>query len=450
MTGLNEDQARRRGHEGQPGRYRQSQALFEQAQRFLPAGVSSNFRLGAPPLPLYYRRAEGGHLYDVDGNDYVDYVLGMGPIVLGHAAEGPVRRVESTLRTGQLFGAQSPLEVELGERVCRIVPCAERVRFTSSGTEAVQLAFRLARGFTGKRRIVKFEGHYHGWMDSAYVSVNPGEDVRGPYDAPDSVLMSRGQSESILQDILVLPWNNLELLTRTLERRADEIAAVIMEPVNCNTCVIPPRPGYLEGARELCTRLGIVLIFDEVITGFRLALGGAQEKLGVTPDLATFAKAIANGFPLAMVAGRAAIMDQLTQGVVHGGTYNGGVPAVAAALATLDALAQDDGAAYRRMEEAGQALMAGLRAAAARADQPFLVQGFGAVFHTSFTNQRAIHDYRDYARYTDIPRLQRFVGHLADEGVRTSARGTWMTCAAHDGADVERTIAAAEGALRRL
>jgi glutamate-1-semialdehyde 2,1-aminomutase len=431
-------------------RYAKSRALYAESQQYLAGGVSSNFRLGVPPFPIFYDRAEGGILFDVDGNSYVDYLLGMGPIVLGHAAEGPVRAVEGTLRMGQLFGAQSELEIEVGRKLCQVIPCAERVRYVSSGSEAVQLAFRLARGYTGKPKIVKFEGHYHGWIDGALVSVHPGEEVRGPYEEPNAVPLSKGQSHSILNDLVIQPWNNLELLTRTLERREDEIAGVIMEPVGCNTCVIPPRPGYLEGVRELCSRLGIVLIFDEVITGFRLALGGAQERFGVTPDLATYAKAIANGFPLAMVAGKTEIMEQVTQGVVHGGTYNGGVPVMAAALATLEALEADNRAAYARMEAVGEQLMGGLRAAAERADQPFLVQGYGAVFHTSFTNQRAIHDYRDYARHTDQPRLLRFVGNLMDEGVRVTSRGTWMTCAAHTDVDVDRTVAAAERAMRRL
>src|SRR5204863_394424 len=226
---------------------------YQEAQQYLAGGVSSNFRLGVPPLPLFFERAEGSQLFDVDGNSYVDYMLAMGPVVLGHAAEGPVRAAQAWLERGQLFGGQSPVEVEFGRRVCAVVPCAERVRVCSSGTEAVQLAFRLARGSTGKRLIVKFEGHYHGWMDSALVSVHPGEELSGPYDAPTPVAMSKGQSPSVLQDVVILPWNNLELLARTLERQADDIAAVIMEPMLCNTCAISPRPGYLEGAREACS-----------------------------------------------------------------------------------------------------------------------------------------------------------------------------------------------------
>ncbi len=431
-------------------RYERSKALYEEAARYLAGGVSSNFRLGVPPLPLFFERAEGSHLYDVDGNEYVDYMLALGPIILGHAHPAPLRAAEAWLRRGQLFGGQSLAEIELGRRVCALVPCAERVRLCSSGTEAVQLALRLARSATGRNLVVKFEGHYHGWMDSAYISVHPAEDARGPYDAPHPVPMSRGQSPSVLQDVVILPWNNLELLTRTLERRADEIAAVIMEPILCNTCVILPRPGYLEGAREACSRLGIVLIFDEVITGFRVGLGGAQRRLGVTPDLATFAKAIGNGFPIALVAGKKEIMDQLGSGVSHGGTYNGAPAAAAAAAATLDELAKDDGAVYQRMEALGQALMQGLRAAAEKADQPFLAQGVGSIFNTSFTNRSAISDFRDWAAYTDPARLTRWIGALADEGVRGTARGAWFLSAAHDERDVERTLAAAERAFTRL
>jgi glutamate-1-semialdehyde 2,1-aminomutase len=430
--------------------YERSKARHAEAQRYLAGGVSSNFRLGVPPGPLFYDRAQGSRMHDVDGNEYVDYLLGMGPIVLGHSAEAPTRAAEEWLRRGALFGGQGELEIALGRLVCEVVPCAELVRFAGSGSEVVQLAFRLARAYTGKRKIVKFEGHYHGWMDSALISTHPPEDARGPYDAPTAVAMSRGQSPSVLDDVIVLPWNDLELLTSTLEQHANDVAAVIMEPINCNTCTIPPRPGYLEGARELCTRLGIVLIFDEVITGFRVALGGAQAMLGVTPDLATFAKAIANGLPLAMVAGKREIMEELTAGVVHGGTYNASGPVIAAALATLQELARDDGAAYRRMEQVGETLMQGLRAAAERADQPFLAQGYGPIFNTSFTNQRVIHHYRDYADHTDAPRQLRFVEYLMDAGVRITARGAWFTSAAHTDADVQHTLAAAETALRRL
>jgi glutamate-1-semialdehyde 2,1-aminomutase len=433
-------------------RYARSQALYEEAQRFLPGGVSSNFRLGVPPFPLFFERAEGSKIYDVDGNEYVDYQLGMGPIVLGHNHPGPVRASEEWLRKGQLFGGQSVAEVDLGRRYCEAVPCADQVRFGGSGSEVVQLAWRLARAATGKPKILRFEGHYHGWIDSALISVpgGPGgEDTHGPAEPVTPQPGSRGQSPGALEDVLLLPWNDLALVRRTLEARAGEIAAVIMEPVLCNTCVVPPEPGFLEGVRDLCTRLGVLLIFDEVITGFRLSLGGAQARLGVTPDLATFAKAMANGFPIAAAAGRREILDALNSGTVHGGTYNAAASTAAAGAATLDELARDGGAAYRRMDEAGAALMEGLRDVARRAGQPLHVQGFGQVFHTSFTDLPAIRSYRDYQQ-TDTAKLGRFIAGLMDEGVRVTSRGCWYTSAAHTAADVEATLRAAERVVQRL
>jgi glutamate-1-semialdehyde 2,1-aminomutase len=340
--------------------------------------------------------------------------------------------------------------VELGRRFCAAVPCAELVRFAGSGSEVLQLAFRLARAHTGRTKIVRFEGHYHGWIDTALVSHRPAPAEWGPREAPNAVLGSRGQLAAATQDLIILPWNDLDVLRQTLESRAGEIAAVVMEPILCNTCVIQPRLGYLEGVRDLCSRLDIVLIFDEVITGFRVALGGGQERLAVTPDLATYAKAIANGFPLAATAGKRAIMDLLNQGVVHGGTYNAGPYTAAAAAATIAELSANNGAVYRQIEDVGQALMAGLREVAARANVPLLVQGIGPVFNTSFTDAPAIYDYRDYATKTDAARQLQFIARLADEGIRLTSRGTWFLSAAHTLGDVEQTVRAAERALARL
>ena len=429
--------------------YDKSAALYAEAQQYLAGGVNSNFRLGVPPLPLFFERAQGSRLYDVDGNEFVDYMLGMGPVVLGHNHPAPLHAAEEWLRNGQLFGGQSVAEIEAGRRFCQAVPCADLVRFAGSGSEVVQAAFRLARAHTGRSKIVRFEGHYHGWIDTALISPRATEAELGSYEAPNTVPGSRGQVRSALEDLIVLPWNDLEVLRRTLERHAGEIAGVIMEPILCNTGVILPRPGYLEGVRDLTARLGIVLIFDEVITGFRVALGGAQARLGVTPDLATYAKAIANGFPLAAVAGKREIMDLLNQGVVHGGTYNAAPATAVAAAATLHELARDDGAAYRRMEETGEALMAGLRRVAAGAGQPLLVQGISQVFNTCFTGAPAIHDYREYAGRTDPARQLALIGRLADEGVRLTSRGTWFLSAAHTAADVEYSIRAAERALQQ-
>ena len=404
-------------------RYARSLDMYERAQGSLAGGVSSNFRLGGDPAPLFFERAQGAHLVDIDGNDYVDYVLGMGPAILGHAPAPVVAAVRDQLERGQLFAGQSADEVELAERFRDAVPCADLVRFGSSGTEMVQAALRLARAATGRPLIAKFEGHYHGWLDPILVSTQPPLAVAGPADAPTPWLPSAGQVASSVNDVLVLPWNDLAALERALSGPGSErIAGLICEPILCNTCVIPAEPGFLEAARALTTANGSLLIFDEVITGFRVGFGGAQARLGITPDLATFAKAMGSGFPIAALAGRRDLMLLTAGNVLHGGTYNANVSSVAAANATLAVLAQDDGAVYGRIERLGERLMGGLRAHANRLGADLWVQGMGTVFNTTF----GVGPFRDYRAYavTDLPRQRRFLIALQDRGVRVTARGS--------------------------
>ncbi|MDQ3700765.1 MAG: aminotransferase class III-fold pyridoxal phosphate-dependent enzyme, partial [Chloroflexota bacterium] len=330
--------------------YERSTALHAEASELLAGGVSSNFRLGAQPAPLFFRRAVGSRLYDADGNSYVDYVLGMGPCILGHAPPAVTAAVAATLGDGQLFAGQHQGEIELARRCREMMPCAELVRFGSSGSEMDQAALRVARAATGRRLVVKFEGHYHGWFDSILVSVQPPLSAAGPAATPLPHLPSAGQSAAAAADVAVLPWNDLPAVARFLAAHGDETAALIMEPILCNTGVILARPGYLEGVRELCNRHGVVLIFDEVITGFRVALGGAQGHLGVVPDLAVYAKAIGAGFPIAALAGKRRLMELLASGAaLHGGTYNTNLVSTSAAVAALDELARDGGAVYRSM-----------------------------------------------------------------------------------------------------
>jgi glutamate-1-semialdehyde 2,1-aminomutase len=435
--------------------YRRSETLYREANESLAGGVSSNFRLGGTPVPLTFERAEGARLYDVDGNRYLDYVLGMGPCILGHAPPAVTAAVAATLGQGQLFAGQHRGEVDLAARLCALVPCAERVRIGSSGSEMVQAAMRLARAATGRRLVAKFEGHYHGWFDTILVSVQPPLDQAGPAATPAKHLPSAGQSAAAVEDVAVLPWNDAGALEAFLDARGGDTAAVIMEPVLCNSGVIPPRPGYLEAVRRLCDAHGVVLIFDEVITGFRVGLGGAQGRLGVTPDLAVFAKAMGAGFPVAALAGRRDLMERLADGsTLHGGTYNTNLVATAAAVAALDELSRDGGAVYEAMEARGTRLMAGLRSAALAAGAPLLVQGLGTVFNTAFAAGRAdappaVTDYRGYA-VLDAARQKAFLRALQDRGVRVTARGTWFLSAAHSDADVDETLAVAEAALASI
>lgn len=419
--------------------YHRSNHLHREAEEYLAGGVSSNFRLNEKPVAMFFERAEGAHLFSVDGVSYIDYALGMGPVILGHAHPGVVRAVAGSLARGQLYAGQHQAEAHLARLICDVVPCAEQVRFSLSGSEAIQAALRLARAYTGRRRIIKFEGHYHGWFDNIYASVRPRESGNAPQQE------SEGQDANSLTDLTVLPWNDLEPLAAILRDHGDEIAAVIMEPVMCNTGVIFPRPGYLEGVRELCSRHGTVLIFDEVITGFRLALGGAQSVLGVTPDLAVFAKAMANGFPGSCLAGKAKLMDLIASGrVMHGGTYNSNVVCTMAAIATLEELQNTD--ALLRLSESGNELIAGLRAVARAAGVPMLIQGVGAVFHTTFTDAAEILNYRDSCN-SDAARLTAFVETLVEHGVRTTRRGAWFLSSAHTSSDIRQTLDAVRKTL---
>jgi glutamate-1-semialdehyde 2,1-aminomutase len=436
--------------EGMMGRYDRSIALYGQALQSVAGGVTSNFRYGGAPVPLFFERGQGSRLTDVDGNSYIDYVLGNGPAILGHAPEPVIRAVAETLADGQVYAGQHRREIELAETLVRLIPCAELVRFASSGSEAIHAALRLARAFTGRPKIVKFEGHYHGWFDNIYVSVRPSLNEAGPASQPVPVAESPGQSEAVLGDVIVLGWNDLERLEDAFREHGGEIAGVIMEPVMCNSGVVPPAPGYLEGVRRLCSEHGALLIFDEVITGFRLGIDGAQGRFGVTPDLATFAKAIAAGFPLSAIAGRRDVMELVyTAGVVHGGTYNGNVQSLAASLAGLTELQRDEGAAYRRMEANGARLRDGLKEIADRNGVAAIVQGFGPIFALAFTDEEAITDYRS-AQRVDLDRRSAFAQAMMDRGVRPTTRGTWFMSAAHSEADIDETLEAAEAAMRTL
>jgi len=373
------------------GEGRKSQEYFERARRVMPGGVSSNIRLLEQPAPPVLARAHGAILEDVDGRTYIDYMCGMGPIILGHGDPAVTRAITEAVGRGLVFAGTHPLEIEVAERISAAVPSMEVMRFCSSGSEAVHAAIRIARAATGRWKVARFEGHYHGWFDTIYIGDQP--DAERP--VARAVPGTRGQPQAALQDVIVLPWNDPEALGAAMHMYRGQLAAVILEPILCNTGVISPKPGFVEAIRAWADRDGTVVIFDEVITGFRVALGGAQSLLGIRPDLTTFGKAVANGFPLSVVGGRRELMAHVASGaVLHGGTYNGNLPAMAAARATLDQLAADGGAVYRQITDTGRALMDGLRRAAAEADVPVLVQGLGPVFHVWLTDRSSIEDPR--------------------------------------------------------
>jgi glutamate-1-semialdehyde 2,1-aminomutase len=422
--------------------FEQSKAQMSDACRFLAGGVSSNFRLGISPTPLVIKSGAGPYVTDVDGNRLIDYYLGMGPMILGHSPPSVIEAAKRQLDRGILFAGQTEVEFEAAKLVCELVPCAERVRFGSSGTEVIQSALRLARAATGRQTIIKFEGHYHGWLDNVQWSVAPTQDACGPADRPYKVSGTAGQEPSSGAHLEVLGWNDLKAVTDRLAK--GDIAAVIMEPAMCNTSAIPPRAGYLEGVREACSRTGTILIFDEVITGFRLSSGGAQKLLGVTPDLATFGKAIANGFPVAAIAGKATLMDLFVHGrVMHGGTYNAHPVNMAATVATLVELRK--GHVYSTIEREGQQLMDGISDILRRRSIPARVQGYPGIFHVAFGVATPIENFRDTFAF-DRARYVRFTTALLERGVRALERGAWFLSIEHDKAVIDTTLTAIDDA----
>ncbi len=413
-----------------------SSHLFARATELIPGGVNSNVRLSAPSV--YFSRGKGAWLWDVDGRDYVDYLLGQGPAFLGHANERVDAAVRTATANGMVFGGQHELELEAAERICLALGWPEMVRLGMTGTEMVQAALRLARAFTGRRRFVRFEGHYHGWLDNVLIATHDGHS--GP--------ASKGQPADSLDDSVVLGWNDADALSELLAHRAEEIAAVIMEPVMLNAGSIEPRPGYLERARELCTTHGIVLIFDEVISGFRLGLGGAAEAYGVTPDLAVYGKAMAGGWPVAALAGRAELLAQLADGSVnHSGTFNGSVMAAAAICGTLELLAEDP--PYERVARFGRQLSVGLSDAAGARGVPLRLQGPPMAFHASFGPAGPVWNYRELTRL-DLDGYARFTNSLVASGIWLAARGVWYISDAHGPAELAATLERVERAFGQL
>ncbi len=432
-------------------KFAKSKEMMARAANSLAGGVSSHFRIFGQPHPLAFDHGEGAYITDVDGNRYLDFVLSQGPMILGHSHPEWLESVIAESKRGQLYAGQHLLEIEAAERICEVVPCAELIRFSLSGSEADHMAIRLARAVTGRPKFIKFEGHYHGWFDSTAVSVNPPLDKAGPANAPIPVPWTSGQLASVLDEVIVLPWNDMELLEKTVAANADDIAAVITEPIMCNTSCILPRDGYLEGMRSLCDRHGIVMIFDEVITGFRVAPGSAQGYLGVTPDLATFGKACAGGYPVSILAGKREFMDYVADGrSIHAGTLNSNNPSMAAVVKALELLTQDDNAAYKRLLANGCALIDGLRQAAADTGHDVLIQGPGPVFHMGFSRQDAVHDYREAVAAYDTAKYARFEFGMLNEGIRLIGRGIWYHSIIHSEDDVAIALDAARRVLGDL
>jgi glutamate-1-semialdehyde 2,1-aminomutase len=387
-----------------------SESLFEAAQRVIPGGVNSPVRAfkGVGGSPFFVARAEGARIVDEDGRGYIDFLGSWGPLILGHAAPAVVEALTETARRGTSYGAPTAQEVEMAERIRRAVPSMEMVRLVSSGTEAAMSAIRLARGATGRDLIVKFDGCYHGHADSLLVKAGSGGATFG---VPDS----SGVPAALAALTLALPFNDLEAVSGALERRGGEVAAVLVEPVAGNMGVVPPAPGFLAGLRALCTRHGALLIFDEVITGFRVAYGGAQALYSVRPDLTCLGKIIGGGLPVGAYGGSCELMSKVAPlgPVYQAGTLSGNPLAVAAGLATLRQL--EDPAVYARLEHLGALFEGGINEAARRSGIPVTVNRVGSML-TAFFSEGPVTDYAS-AKRTDTGRYARFFHAMLERGV---------------------------------
>lgn len=435
-------------------RFAISRALFARAQASVAGGVNSGIRKLELPVPVYFSHGQGARLWDVDGNEYLDFQLGQGALLYGHAPEGMAAALAAQARRGVHWAAQSKLEIEVAERLQRMIPSAERVRFNSSATEAAMSAFRLARAHTGKPFVLKFEGHYHGWSDEGLAGFAPPSDLWGDDEAPSCLHPSQGVIRSVLDQFVVARWNDVDHLARRVEQHRGHLAAIVCEPCLCNTGCMEPAPGLLAAIREHCDREGALMIADETITGFRFGAGGGQEYYGARPDLTILGKAIGGGTPFAALAGRASAFQKIIEGgVVHAGTMNANPLCLAAARWCLDEVLARGNTFPTTLNALGRRLMEGLRSLADSHRIPMRPQGPGLVFHTVLLNSGAdegpVRDYRDYVRRHDAPRWAHLRRCLLEAGVRAIERGIWFVSYAHSMADIDEALHRAESAMAR-
>jgi glutamate-1-semialdehyde 2,1-aminomutase len=423
-----------------------SESLFQEAQRHIPGGVNSPVRAfrAVGGTPVFIERAAGPYLFDVDGNRYIDYVLSWGPMIVGHSHPAVLNAVRNRLVDGLSFGAPTAIEVELARRICEIMPNMDMIRMVSSGTEATMSAIRLARGYTGRDKIVKFEGCYHGHSDSLLVKAGSGALTFGVPSSP-------GVPAALADHTITLNYNDSEQIQQTFARIGEQIACVIVEPVAGNMNCVPPLPGFLETLRSVCTQYGSVLIFDEVMTGFRLGLTGAQGHYGIEADLTTLGKVIGGGMPVGAFGGKRAIMEKVSPlgPVYQAGTLSGNPVAMAAGLANLDIISQPG--FYSELFHKTEMLVQGLRAAAQKCGIPFTTNRVGSMFGVFFTTEPHITNYRQVMA-CDIDRFNRFFHGMLDAGVYlapASYEAAFMS-SAHSDVDIELTIAAAERVFATL
>jgi glutamate-1-semialdehyde 2,1-aminomutase len=423
-----------------------SAELFERAQQSIPGGVNSPVRAfrSVGGTPLFIKQAEGAYMIDEDNRRYIDYVGSWGPMITGHADPDILAAVRSRLELGLSYGAPTALETEMAELLCQLMPSMQRVRMVNSGTEATMSAIRLARGYTGRDKIIKFEGCYHGHSDSLLVKAGSGALTFGVPTSP-------GVPADLAQHTLTLTFNDIEGVRRCFSEMGEQIACIIVEPVAGNMNCIPPAPGFLECLREVCDASGTVLIFDEVMTGFRVALGGAQQHYGVTPDLTTLGKIVGGGLPVGAFGGKLEIMNQLSPlgPVYQAGTLSGNPLAMAAGMALLNKLRQPG--FHQQLADYAGRLCAGLQQKADAAGIPFLTQQVGGMFGLFFTSAKRVSSFAE-ATTCDIEAFKRFFHAMLDEGVylAPSAYEAGFVSSCHGEAELQATLAAAEKAFARL
>lgn len=415
-----------------------SQSLQKRAQEIVPLGVNSNFRYWGQGMTPYVDRAKGGHLWDVDGRRYIDYRLAYGPIILGHAFDEVDNAVIEEIRKGVLYAMTGELEIAVAELIRELVPAMEMVRLACTGTEATMHAIRVARAYSGRDVIVKFEGNYHGFHDNTLWSTYAPVETYGSRRSPIPVASSSGIPSVLRSLVITLPFNDFEGFERVMRSRGHEIAAVITEPCQGNCGAIMPKPGFMELIRKLTTEYGVVFILDEVKTGFRIANGGAQEVMGIRPDMATYAKSLANGYPLAAIGGRREIMSIIGHGVAQGGTFTNNKTGVAATYATLNLLKK--GPILRTIQQRGTRLMDGLKEIFVENDIEAVISGYPAMFSfalgvSDVTCQRDW-DKSDKALYLKLAEMAIERGVMPD----MDAREPWFMCYAHTDKDVDDTL----------
>lgn len=422
-----------------------SQRLYESAQHVIPGGVNSPVRAfkSVGGEPVFIDRAEGPYIYDVDGNKYIDYVGSWGPMILGHTHPKVIEALQRAIKKGMSFGAPTALETELAEMVCAAYSGIEKVRMVSSGTEATMSAIRLARGYTGRDKIIKFDGCYHGHADSLLVKAGSGAATFGVPTSP-------GVPADFAKHTLTATYNDLDEVKQLIAANKGEVAGIILEPVAGNMGLITPRPGFLEGLRELCTAEGVVLIIDEVMTGFRLSYGGAQARLGVYGDLVCLGKIIGGGMPVGAFGGKAQIMDMLSPqgGIYQAGTLAGNPLAMSAGIATLKLLKEEG--FYEQIEEKAAYLEKGLREAAAQTSRPTCLQRIGGMFCTYF-QEGPVHCFADAAK-SDTETFGRFFRAMLEEGVylAPSQFEAGFMSIAHSRSELDQTIDAAHKVFKTL